>query len=119
MSLLTLAICLPVAAQNVVMREMRARGFDEMRGYSDYLTDDWAEVSHDIALSLGTWLEQHLVYFEGISLQVTERGKLHLCLRSVADAHVIRVGALILDWADNSTRQYDENENPERVLVSG
>ena len=119
MSLLTLAICLPIAAQNVVMREMRARGFDEMRGFADYLTDDWAEVSHDIALSLGNCLEQHEVYFEGISLQVTERGKLHLRLRNVASAHAIRVGALILDWADNSMRQYDAIENPECALVDG
>jgi hypothetical protein len=119
MSLLTLSVCLPIAAQNVVMRGMRARGFHEMRTFRDYLSDDWAEVSHAIALSLGEYLEQHDVYFEGISLQVTERGKLQFRLRNVARAHAMRIGALILNWADNSMRQYDGTENPPCALVDG
>ncbi len=116
MSLLTLNICLPIVAQNVVMRDMRARGFDEVRT-QDYLTEDWAEVSHAIALSLGSYLEQHDVYFQGISLQVRERGKLEFRLRNVARAHAMRIGALILDWADNSMRQYDGIRNTACALV--
>ena len=115
MSLLTLNICLPIAAQNVVMRDMRARGFDEVR-IQDYFTEDWAEVSHAILLSLGSYLEQHDVYFQGISLQV-RRGKLELRLRDVARAHAMRIGALILDWADNSMRQYDGIKNTACALV--
>jgi hypothetical protein len=107
----TLNIELPIAAQNLVRRAMRERGFEQMRDFHDYLTDDWQEVSHDIAMSLGEYLALHDIYFAGISLQVSERRRLHFRLRDLERSHAIRVGALILSWADENMRQYGELQN--------
>ena len=108
---LTLNVELPIAAQNLVSRAMRARGFEAMRDFRDYLTEDWQEVSHDAAMSLGEYLALHDIHFDGISLQVSERRRLHFRLRGLERSHAIRVGALILAWADENMRQYGELEN--------
>jgi len=101
----------PVAVMNIIIRELHAQGVPELRSFADFLTDAWSDVSTRTALDLGIFLDGHGVDFEGISLQASERKKVQFRFRNIERKHLIRLGHLLLEWADEQVRQYDEIES--------
>ncbi len=108
----------PVAVMNVLIREMQARGVPELRDYGDFLTDAWSDVSSRMAHDLGVYLDERGVHFEGISLQVSERKRVQFRFRNIERKHLMRLGLVLLEWADQQVRQYDQIESRLHAVVT-